>query len=208
MEENKKNEGSVPELGNPLGNYSNGVVPQTVIVSTQESHVPNLAYSSSPITNNSAINTTPYNGSTPVAPIPILETTVPLAPISTAEGSSGVFLQEQADASRSNSLGIIIGIFLLISVVVGASLYYYFFIYKVANSVVVQTPPPVTLIQEPIREETLPASGAEASTSGAPVAPIPVQSIAPEELLSEIESASSSLANSDAIISTFDDQVK
>jgi hypothetical protein len=208
MEENKKNEANVPELGNPLGSYTTGGSTQTISPSTQESHVPNLVYSSSPITKNNTTNTTPFNGSTPVAPIHAFDPTVPPAPISTAEGSSGVFLQGQADASKSNGVGIIVGIFLLISVVVGASLYYYFFIYKVANSVAVQTPPPVTLIQEPVIEEEPSASSTEANNLDTPVVPIPVQSITPEELLAEIESASSSLANSDASILTFDDQVK
>lgn len=207
MEDNKNNAESVPELGNPL---SGGLpAPEYVAASPVSAPVQAPAEVSQTASDISAASPAPYDGSTATSPImPIFDPTVPPSLISTAASVGGVTLPEQSSETKPHLLGIIIGIFFLISVVVAASLYYYFYIYKVAQAGAVSTPPPVTLIKETSPEVAPVATSTEVAGGSIPPQVLTPPSITPEELLTEIDNASSSLSSSDGSVSDFDDQVK
>ena len=76
---------------------------------------------STSITTASIVTETPYGTITPPTPI---ETNVGIAPAPITETSTII------KPHGSGILGITIGIFFLISLIVGASLYYYFYMYK------------------------------------------------------------------------------
>ncbi len=210
MEEQKINEEVVPDFGNPL--VGNSVTPSQGDSSL--SSVPAQAggqvaaedASISAISTPSTFPTTPPAESyTPNSSF--LESTTPPTPISSAEGSGSAILSEEAPRTSSHLLGIIIGICLLISVVVGASLYYYFFVFKVGKTVLVE-PAPVTLIIDEPNEVQSSSTTLVASTPTPTMQPPQIQSTEPEDLLIEIDNASSSLAISDGSALTFEEDLK
>ncbi len=132
---------------------------------------------------------------------PFRDVTVPPMPISSAIGTSNLTLDQttlsQNAPQKSSALGLVIGIMLLISIVVGASLYYYFMIYTKPVPAV-PTPPPVTLIKNEPKVET------SEPTPPPPTTP----AVDATSLITEVDGANSNLTNIDTTIGTFDEQVK
>lgn len=212
MEEQKTNEEVVPEFGNPLGGNIASAPSQEesslspLPVQEAEQVVAEDASISSIYTPSNFATAPPTESATPNGSF--LESTTPPTPISSAEGSGNVILPEQAPTTSSHLLGIIIGICFLISVVVGASLYYYFFVFKVGQTIRAESAP-VTLILDEPKEETQSTTTTLVASAPAPtIQPPQIQSTEPEDLLIEIDNASSSLAISDGSALTFEEDLK
>ncbi len=190
MEPIQTNENTIPASGNPLD------------VSPQVSSAPLPTEAATPPQIHAVVlenASEPEAASTTVVE-PFRDVVVPPTPISSEVGTSTTTLDQsnmsQNPPQKSNALGLIIGILLLVSIVVGASLYYYFKIYTKPVAAVL-TPPPVTLIKEEPKV-----------TISEPISPPPLPAVDPASLLTEVDAANSNLANIDTTIATFDGQAK
>jgi hypothetical protein len=205
MEETHNTETSqiVPPLGNPLASTT----PETAVTQpvTTEVQVASPVINPAPVTaaestispikvSDEVPATSQANTTTSSATPPATSAIPPLQnqPLNNIPPSnSGV-----TGAPSSSKFGIIFGIVLLISLVVGGSTYYYFYIYKVAN--MPPAPAPVTLI----KKERVPLIVVATTTQ---VVPPVDESIALDD---EITNAEAGTGVSDTLTTSFTDQVK
>ncbi len=186
MEPTQTTQNTIPLSGNPLD------------TGTQVISSPLPTTTVTPQIHAVILENTPEAASTTIVE-PFRDVVVPPMPISSEVGTSTATLDQvnlsQNPPQKSSALGLIIGILLLISIIVGASLYYYFKIYT-KPVVAVLTPPLVTLIKKEPTEEIVDKT------------PPPIPAVDPTSLLAEVDAANSNLTNIDTTITTFDGQAK